>query len=76
MQVGLEETISSARKLPRSEKAKLVRILIADLDEGEDEDVEALWAAEAESRLDAYLKGELEAIDGDEAMTKLRNTLK
>ena len=33
------------------------------------------WIAESESRLDAFQRGEIEAIDGQEALKALRNSL-
>ena len=33
------------------------------------------WIAESESRLDAFERGEIEAIDGQEALKALRNSL-
>lgn len=34
-----------------------------------------VWIAESESRLDAFQRGEIEAIDGQEALKALRNSL-
>ena len=33
------------------------------------------WIVESESRLDAFQRGEIEAIDGQEALKALRNSL-
>jgi putative addiction module component (TIGR02574 family) len=55
-----------ARRLPRRERARLVRRLIASLDVGEDSDSEQLWLDEAEIRLAAYRRGEIAAIPGEE----------
>jgi Putative addiction module component len=71
-----KEIEASARRLPLSEKAQLACTLIRDLDEDTDGNVEELWIAEADRRLDAYLKGEIEAVDGDVAMSRLRHRLK
>lgn len=76
MQAGLEETISSARKLPRSEKAKLARILIADLDEGEDENVEALWVEEVKRRYNAYLRGEMESSPTEDVIARVLDRIR
>ena len=65
-----------ARALPPSEKAALIRALIDDLDPGQDPDVERLWLEEAERRYDQYLRGEVEAIPGDEVMAEARRRLK
>ena len=41
-----------------------------------DADTEQLWIDKAQWRYEAYLKGELEALPGDEVMTRARNRLK
>lgn len=65
-----------ARALPPNEKAALVRLLIDDLDPGQDPDVEKLWLEEAERRYAQYLRGEAEALPGDEVMAEARKRLK
>ena len=76
MDITYETIEQAARELTVQQKASLALSLLKDLDEGENEDVEALWAAEAEQRVDAYLNGDLEAIDGDEAMARLLKSLR
>jgi len=65
-----------ARSLPPEEKAALARILIEDLDTSADKNVERLWIEEAQRRHDAYLKGDLEALPGEEVMARARSRLK
>ncbi|NNE36634.1 MAG: addiction module protein, partial [Rhodothermales bacterium] len=48
---------SEARNLSPKQRARLVRRLIATLDQGQDADSEQLWLDEAESRLTAYRNG-------------------
>lgn len=62
-----------ARSLPLKEKAALARVLIQELDTSVDADAEQLWIVEAHRRYDAYLKGELEALLGDEVMNRTRS---
>ena len=64
-----------ARRLPRRERARLVRRLIASLDVGEDDDSEQLWLDEAERRLAAYRRGETAAIPGEEVFGDLLKTV-
>jgi len=64
------------RALPARERVELVRVLIDDLDPGKDPDVEKLWLEEAERRYAQYLRGEVEAIPGDEVMAEARKRLK
>ena len=76
MSALLDELEKQSRLLTAEEKATLARILIEGLDPSQDRDVEQVWIAEAERRYQAYLRGEIEAHDGDEVMTRTRNRLK
>ncbi len=58
------------------DRAALARTLLEDLDSLQDEDVEALWIAEAERRYEAYLAGKTKAVPGDEVMARLREKLR
>jgi putative addiction module component (TIGR02574 family) len=76
MSTHFHEVEKQARALAPKEKAALARQLIEELDMAADADAEQLWIDEAQRRYDAYLKGELEALPGDEVMTRARNRLK
>ena len=76
MSALLDELEKQSRLLTAQEKATLARILIEGLDQSQDRDVEQVWVAEAQRRYQAYLRGEIEAHDGDEVMTRTRNRLK
>lgn len=76
MSTSFDDIEKQARSLPFKEKAALARLLIEDLDTSVDHDVERLWVEEARRRYDAYLKGELEALAGDEVMNRARQRLK
>ena len=62
--------------LSREEKAALARVLIDELDPIQDPGVEQLWLEEARRRYDAYLRGEMPSVPGDEAMSRARSRLK
>jgi len=62
--------------LTAQEKAALAHLLIEDLDGSVDADVEQLWIAESQRRYQAYLRGELHSVPGDEAIVNARNRLK
>jgi hypothetical protein len=62
-----------AKSLPLKEKAARARVLIEELDMSVDANVEQLWIDEAQRRHDNYLKGELEAIPGDDVMKRVRS---
>ena len=76
MSSQFDELTKRIRALPLRERAELVRVLIDDLDPGKDPDVEKLWLEEAERRYAQYLRGEVEAIPGDEVMAEARKRLK
>jgi hypothetical protein len=72
----LEELMKKSRLLTAHEKATLARILIEGLDASPDTNVEQLWVEESQRRYQAYRRGEIEAHDGDEVMTRVRDRLK
>jgi putative addiction module component (TIGR02574 family) len=75
MSTLLDDLERQARGLSLHEKATLARILIEELDPALDAEVEQLWIAEAQRRYEAFLKGELEALPGDEVMARVRSRL-
>ena len=73
-----EEIVLAAKQLSHDEKEALSHILLEELGSGQfaSKDIEAAWIEEAERRWDAYKRGELKAIDGDEAMAHLRSLVR
>lgn len=53
---------NEARKLPPVERAELIEKLLESFNISRQGDIDAAWAAEAESRIDAYTAGQLEEI--------------
>ena len=76
MSANFDDIERQARLLPLKEKALLARVLIEELDASIDVDAEKLWIDEAQRRYDAYQKGELEALPGDDVMARARNRIK
>ena len=76
MSALFDELERQARLLTPQEKATLARLLIEELDPSVDGKVEELWIAESQRRYQAYLKGELESVPGDEVMSRARSRLK
>jgi putative addiction module component (TIGR02574 family) len=76
MSTLFDELEKQARALTPQEKAALARILIEALDSSTDPDSEQVWADEAQRRYDAYRRGELHAVDGEEAIARARSRLK
>jgi hypothetical protein len=61
-----------ALKLPAYERALWADSLIKSLDEEATHEVESTWAQEAEKRLDACQRGEIQAVDGPALIAELR----
>jgi len=74
MSTHYNEIERQARALTLKEKAALARLLIEELDQSVDDDADQLWIVEAERRYDSDLKGELEALPGDEVMARARES--
>ena len=75
MSTLLDDLERQARALTPLEKATLARILIEELDPALDADVEELWITVAQRRYKTFLNGELEALSGDEVMSRARSRL-
>ena len=66
-----------ALSLPRPARALLAQELLESLDERSDQnEIDALWAAEAERRLDQVKSGKVKCIPGEEVMRRVRNRKK
>jgi len=76
MSALFDEIEKQSRLLTAAERATLARILIEGLDPNVDFDVEQLWISEAQDRYQGYLRDEIEALPGDEVMTRVRNRFK
>ena len=77
MRTLFDEVQKQAQLLTVQEKAALAHLLIEELDSSSDADnVEQLWIEESQRRYEAYLRGELKTVSGDEAMVNARNRVK
>ncbi len=76
MNAVFDEVLTSARTLPKSDKAALAHLLIQDLDETDDVQLELLWIDEVKRRHEAVKRGEMAVHDGDEVMARLRSLVK
>jgi len=76
MDAGFEEIMATAMKLPERERVRLAQELIASLDEEIEPDVEALWLAEAERRLEELRSGKTKGVLAEEAFARARNALR
>ena len=67
-----ERILRAALSLPEADRADIADRLLLSLDAADQREVDALWAQEAESRIEAYESGEFEAIPGDEVLAGVR----
>jgi hypothetical protein len=67
-----DEVLAAALELPESSRADIADRLLRSLDPADQRDVDALWAEEAEARIDAFERGEIEAIPGPELFAAIR----
>ena len=71
-----DQVQKQAQLLTLQEKAALAHLLIEELDSAAEADVEQLWIAESRRRYEAYLRGKLQSVPGDEAMASARQRIK
>lgn len=71
-----ERIFEQALALPSQDRADLVERLLDSLAYRTDERIDALWAAEAESRIAAFRRGELVAIPAEEVFAEIDAELK
>lgn len=62
-----------AMRLPPKDRALLADALLGSLDDEATREVEAAWTEEAESRLAAFRRGEVSAVDGPTVLQELRS---
>jgi putative addiction module component (TIGR02574 family) len=67
------KVVSDALSLPPRSKAKLADQLLESLDDPKQKEIDRLWADEVEDRIDAYERGELRAIPGQEVFRRLKS---
>jgi putative addiction module component (TIGR02574 family) len=61
-----EQILQQVLALPLKERAELIERLLATFQTPPDPTLDQLWANEAHDRLDAYDRGELDAVSVDE----------
>ena len=76
MRQTLEQIEAKILELPEAERARLAKSLLLSLGESEDEDVEGLWADEAELRYQEIERGEVTPIPSEDVLREARSRLK
>jgi putative addiction module component (TIGR02574 family) len=69
------KVISEALSLPPEERALLADKLLSSLNSPERENLDKLWAAEADRRVLQIQNGEVETIPGEEVFEDIRKSL-
>ena len=68
--------VTEALSLPPRSRARLADKLLESLNQPRQGEVNKLWAAEVEDRIDAYEKGEIKVIPGKRVFRNLRTKRK
>jgi putative addiction module component (TIGR02574 family) len=75
MGTSYEEMAAEAMKLPLRDRVKLAQQLASSLDDGVETDVEELWLAEAERRMEELRTSKAAAIDAADAFARARHSI-
>lgn len=70
--MGFEELIAEVKKLSLEERASLAKQIVESLDELSESEIEALWAQEAEHRLDELEQERVGEIPAEEVLRRAR----
>jgi putative addiction module component (TIGR02574 family) len=71
MSANSEQILQQALALPPEDRAEVVDRLLASLQTPPDPNLDELWAREAEDRLDAFDRGELDAVPAEEVLARI-----
>ena len=78
--MSLKEVEAAALKLDIKERAELASVLLESLDEDEEtlskEEIEGLWADEAQRRADEWDGGKIVGLPGEQVLREARERLK
>ena len=72
MRDQVAELAERGKALAPEDRSRLVDMLLESLHEGSLAEVQVAWDEEAERRLAAYDRGEVQALDGEEVLAKAR----
>jgi hypothetical protein len=73
--MGLKEIEAEIRRLDLKDRASLAKLIVESLDDLSEAEVEALWAEEAERRLDEMERGQVNEIPAKEVLRRARNVI-
>jgi len=72
MSENFDEILSAALSLPPGARAMLAGHLLESLDRENQKRIDAIWADEAEKRMQQIRDGKVQTIDGEQVMRELR----
>lgn len=67
-----QHVLEEALSLPAEERLKVAEFLLSSLDPATQQRIDSLWAAEAEDRLDALDRGEIQTISARDVFDELK----
>jgi len=71
MTVQTQQVLERAVRLPPVDRAELVEQILSSFDRPSREEIDALWAKEAEDRIDSYDQGKIKAIPASQVFEKI-----
>lgn len=69
----MQPITKSALALPAKSRAKLAEALLKSLDNPNQEELDGLWAVEAEERINAFESGKMKSFPGKEVFRALKS---
>jgi Putative addiction module component len=76
MATTVEKLVEQALTLPSESRARLADLLVESLDAEDLGRIDRLWASEAKRRRDEVRAGLVETVPGEEALRKVRESLR
>ncbi len=76
MSTHFEQIAADAMKLTLRDRVRLAQQLVSTLEDEIDQDVEEIWLAEAERRMEELRSGQVKGVGAEEAFLNARTALK
>lgn len=73
---ALEKLAEEAMSLPAESRARLADLLVESLEANDLGNIDQMWSAEARRRRDEVRAGRVKSIPGDEALRRVRDTVR
>lgn len=75
MTAQTQQVLEKAIQLPPVERAELAEQILSSFDRPSREEIDALWAKEAEDRIDAYDQGKIKASSASQVFEKINSQM-